>query len=497
MKKYAGALIPVLLAWLLTACEVDTMSIPQTGNPDTDLGLGADTTWLKLTTSIDLAPGSAVRDVFIDDDGHIYLADSALGEVTVWDQALNNITSQVLPHPIELPGVRSLAVGPEQILFLADSTNKIYGYNLQANRLNILAAYRSMHFRTTDSVEFDIDALGFSELVEGYGLTGEFLTDLVNHNRLGNELTLIGGDTLTAAELDERLEPAVIYEKGSGYYLSTVAGGRAGDRELLVGACRDLGDYLLRVPLVPDVILLTDNIDVPIVYLYHADEEQDEILIYQGSGAGFTFEPNALEMDASGDIYLANLGGLFPVQRLALDTYGGDNWSFDGNLYGSEMVQLGRFEKAPDLTYTNDNVYIVDEVGKSVQVFTLSGDFLYPCGASRKYYDEYYSNRGVLVDTTLYVDGLARDTTVALLDTTFVINSQSVDSTLMFAAELRTIKGWEYDQLSSPKSVAVFGNRSSRTAQYDETVFVADQDSTGSTIYLFQLSVSSDDLPTQ
>jgi hypothetical protein len=56
-----------------------------------------------------------------------------------------------------------------------------------------------------------------------------------------------------------------------------------------------------------------------------------------------------------------------------------------------------------------------------------------------------------------------------------------------------TLKVWSYDQLSDPRSVAVYGNRGDRAGTSDETVFVSD----GNLIRLFSLSVSEDDLPSQ
>jgi hypothetical protein len=90
-----------------------------------------------------------------------------------------------------------------------------------------------------------------------------------------------------------------------------------------------------------------------------------------------------------------------------------------------------------------------------VQVFKRNGDFLLPLGA-----------RKVLVDTTLTVGGAPVDT---------------------------LLKVWRYDQLTNPRAVAVYGNRSTRAGNEDETIYVAD----GDRIKLFMLSVSSDQLPVQ
>ncbi len=494
MKKLASILLPVLLVWLLAACDPDTMSLPQVEHSG-DTTLGADTTWLKLTTNIELPLGSAVRDVFIDDDGHIYAADSALGIVRVWDQALNDITMETFQDTLRLPGVRSLAVGPEQLLFLADGSARIYSFNLQANRLPVVAAYRDLRFSSDETGEFDLSIEEFARVVEGYGLTGEFLVDLVQYQRLG-DLTLVGGTEMAPTEWVPLAGLQVLYEGGSTYSIDAVSGGRSGHRELFYGVSKPAGDEISHLFLVPYAVLFTSDPDVPLVYLYEEGEEDQ--IGYPGTGAGSVWEPRALEVDPYGDIYLVNsTGSLIPVQRLEWEYYGNENWSYDANLYEGEISALGFFSKPLDVTYTNDKILVADEGARCIKVFNTSGDYLYPCGASRILEPELYTNRGVLTDTTLVIDGISYDTTVAVLDTVYTIDGALVDSTLILAAQTRFIKSWEYDQLISPQSVAVFGNRSDRTSTYDETVFVADQDSLGSTIYLFQLSISSDDLPTQ
>ena len=76
------------------------------------------------------------------------------------------------------------------------------------------------------------------------------------------------------------------------------------------------------------------------------------------------------------------------------------------------------------------------------------------------------SNKPLYVDTTVIVDGIAQDT---------------------------TLKGWDYDQLQDPVSVAAFGNRSALVGNEDEIIFVADRNT--QSIKLFMLSVSEEDLP--
>jgi hypothetical protein len=441
---------------VLAACSIDRFPLPNTGGSG---GFGAsDTVFLKLNRSIDLPSGATPSDLFIDDDGHIYVAESGSGRISVFDQALNELTDVGLDD-FHVPGVRGVCVGPEQVLFAVSGDSSLWSLNLQANRETIQFAFDGATVQLKSGGDPQhISVVEFADLVE----SGEIRDwDVVEVD----ELDIESNDFL------DRLRPRVLFNRSSAF-LNAVAKGRAGHRELFLANNNRTTNRIERLRLVPSTVLVTENPEVPFVYLYDLLQREQggdstEVVITAGTGRANADSLLSLDMDLNGRLYYTQFApsvGYFKAQRLDVETVGGkDYWSFDFTLSGKDIMDAGRFDNPVDITWTSSNMYVVErrpapEGGVSthhVQVFKTGGDFLLPLGATRTF-----------------------------VDTTFQVDETVVDS---------VYKSWDFDQLNDPRSVAVYGNRSDRAGNSDEIVFVADEDR----ILMFTLSVSEDDLPVQ
>ncbi|MDP2362038.1 MAG: hypothetical protein Q8O14_15020 [bacterium] len=447
---------PLALAALLVAvagCDVDRFPLPSVAKVgETGFGAG-DSSYLLLNRQIVLADSAVPTDLFINDDGHIYVAEAGSGRISVWDQALNPVATAGLTD-FSLPGVKGVAVGPEQLLFAVAGDNVLWAHNLAAAREPLVWGLSGGVARHRQSGIIDtLDAAGIADR-------------MANRTLPQWEFLRVDSLDLSTADFQAKLRPHPLWAGAPSTRLDAVARGRAGKREVFVANNNTFGNRLSRIRLKPSAVLFTANPDVAVVYLY--EEAGSEVVSGSGTGLGTVDRPLSLDADGAGTLYLTQAAptvGYWKVQRLTVEEYAGvDYWSFDFGLQGRAIMAPQRFWEARDITYTATGIFVLDRRESAlpeerpahrVQVYRRNGDFLLPLGA-----------RKILVDTTLVVNGAPVDT---------------------------LLKVWRYDQLGNPRSVAVYGNRSVRAGTEEEIVYVAD----GDRIKLFMLSVSTDDLPIQ
>lgn len=443
LSRRLGAALLLAAAW--TACSVDRFPLPSGGQGDTFTA--GDTTWLKLNSFIELGDSARAEDLFINDDGHVYVAESHSGRVRVFDQTLAEVGEAGLEDFV-LPGVRGVCVGPEQLLCAVAGDSALWSLNLAARRETLVWGLSGavIQHRQTQAV----DTVGVPEIAA-----------LIESGQLGAWIFLsVDSLDLGSEEMAARFAPRVLWRGNSAATkFVDVARGRAGKREIFLANANGAGNRINRLRLEPDALLFTASPDVPVVLLYRV--ASSEVITSAGTGIGTVDGIRSLDADAAGALYLTQTAptvGAWKVQRLEPEEFAGiDYWSFDQGLLGRSIMEPERFEDAVNAAYTASNIFVVDrrEDGHRVQTFSLSGRVGTPLGATRTIeYD------------TLWVED---------------------------EPQLQLVKGWRYDLLGDPTAVAVYGNRSDRAGNDDEIVFVADS----TKIKLFMLSVSSRDLPVQ
>jgi len=440
-----GLLAAAWTAWL--GCSVDRFPLPSVATVE-ETGFGAgDSSYLLLNRQIHLPAGAAPADLFIDDDGHIYVAESGSGRISLWDQSLAEIGAPGLDGFL-LPGVKGVAVGPEQVLFAVNGGPDLWAFNLQANRETLTWGLRraaGIHPTT-----------GLLDTLEAWELA-----DAIADRSIGRwQFTWVDSLDLASPDFQDLLEPRVLWSGSSSAKLDAVARGRAGKRELFLAQNNNSGgDRINRLRLVPSAVLFTANPDVPVVYLYDYLAGSLEVAAYSGTGAGTVDSLASLDADAEGTLHFTQVApqeGAFRAQRMTVEAFAGvDYWSFDFGLQGRDLLDPDRFVEARDITQTRSALFVLDRRpaagldgdtldGHRVHVFKRNGDFLLPLGARK----------------------------VQLEDGG---------------------KVWVHDQLADPRAVAVYGNRSDRAGNEDEIVFVSD----GDAVKLFMLSVSTSNLPVE
>ena len=443
------------LLLLALGCSIDRFPLPDVSQVgETGFGAG-DSSYLLLNRQIVLPAGADAADLFINDDGHIYVAEAGSGRISVWSQALVEISEPGLAG-FYLPGVKGVAVGPEQLLYAVAGDSSLWALNLQAGRETLtwgLTGGVARHRQTGE-----IDTLDAAEIA-----------DRVADNSLSRwEFLSVDSLDLASAGFQAQLRPHLLWHGSGSTRLDAVARGRAGKREVFLANNNPFGNRINRLLFEPTAVLFTANPDVPVVYLYGNATLDNLLPAAPGTGVGTVDGLLSLDADAAGSLYLTQAAptvGYWKAQRLTVEEFAGvDYWSFDFGLQGRVIMSPDRFWEARDISYTATSIFVVDrrvtaipedQPEHRVQVFKRNGDFLLPLGA-----------RKVLADTTLYVAGAPVDT---------------------------LLKVWVYDQLTDPRAVAVYGNRSTRAGNEDEVVYVVD----GERVKLFTLSVSADDLPVQ
>lgn len=459
---------------VLAGCGIERMSLPSLER--TGLGGVSDTTYLMLNTWIDLGSLDAdPADVFINDDGHVYVAEAGTGRISAWNQALLDLNSPGPGVPLGepglegwvLPGVKGVCVGPEQTLFACNGGNELWSVNLLASRETVRGVFTRFRLTHTQTqVVSEVDAEGFAALIES--------------GQLGRYQVLVL-DSLAGAARDSLLAPHVFWAGAGSTRIDAVARGRQGERELFLVNNNASGNRINRLRFKPEAFVLLADDYSAFTYLYRPYTPQDStgfpnpaVVIGQGTGQGTVDGGHSLDLDDQSRLYYTQQAptiGFFRAQRLTWEEFAGeDYWSFDAGLGGSDLMNPERLLEATDITWSRDHIFVVDKAARHVQVYDHAGRFQRPCGASRVY-----------IDTTLFVGGAPVDT---------------------------VLKSWSYDQLLAPTGVAVFGNRSDRDGDSDETIFVTDEGgrvrgprgdslTVNDRILLFTLSLSDDDLPDQ
>ncbi len=465
-----------LLAML--GCGVEKFSLPpQAGN---GVGGVSDTTYLQLNSWIDLGSTEAEpEDIFINDDGLVYVAESGTGRISVWNQALLDINDpgpgQIHQEPalldFELPGVKGVCVTAEQLLFAVDGSKRLWSVNLLARRSELLFVLTRLALIDEDGVADTLNIETFAGLLAQTpaSVRAEWL------------ITPLDSIPLGSAELDSMLSPRVFYEAFSdSNRFEAVAPGRAGKREVFfVNNNNSGGHRVSRLRYKPVALLLLAGDFSSISYLYEPYTAADSMgsnpgvpVVFSGTGQGTIDKGPSLALDCQDRLYFTQDSSYFHSQRLTLEEVDDQPfWSYDLSLAGSDLEDSDSYLRPVDVAFSNAHIFVCDQLGKRVQVFEQNGDYIRPCGASR-----------VWRDTTVVVDGVQKNILV---------------------------KDWAYDQLIAPTSVASFGNSSCRGGDLnEEVVFVADQGGTvtgpdgtqiqvNDRILLYTLSQSSDDLPDQ
>lgn len=436
-----------LLGLVLVGCSVDRYPLPDVANVD-ETGFGSgDSSYLLLNRQIHLSSGAQPADLFIDDDGHVYVAESGSGRISVWDQALNRLDVPGLDE-FSLPGVKGVSVGPEQLLFAVAGDSSLWAFNLQARRQTLTwGMSRAFGRHRQTQLEDTLDAR-------------ELAAAIADRSIWQWEFSWVDSVDLQSEEFQAQLRPRAIWRGSDPTRLDAVAHGRAGKREVFLANNNvNAGSRINRIRLVPTAVLFTESPDVPVVYLYDYDPGSLEVVAYGGTGVGTVDSLLSLDADAAGTLYFtqgAPTEGYWKAQRMTVEEFAGvDYWSFDFSLQGRDFLDVERLHVARDISYTASNLFVLDRrtasgVGADtldshrVQVFKRSGDFMLPLGAHQ-------------------VPGEDQE------------------------------RVWVYNELNDPRAVAVYGNRSNRAGNEDEIIFVAD----GNALKLFKLSTGSDNLPVQ
>lgn len=457
----ASSRLLVLGALLLLSqgCSIDRFPLPDVAGVD-ETGFGAgDSSYLLLNRQILLPAGADPADLFINDDGHVYVAERGSGRISVWDQALDPVAEAGLEDFL-LPGVKGVAVGPEQLLYAVAGDSVLWAHNLAAAREPLTWGLTGAIARHRDAPHV-IDTLDAAALAD----------KVADRTIVQWEFLSVDSVDLADAAFRARLQPHRLWTGSGSTRLDAVARGRAGRREVFVANNNPSGgSELRRIRLRPSAMLFTSNPDVAVIYLY--DAAGSERVTPPGTGVGTVDLVTGLDADAAGSLYLTQTAptvGYWKAQRLTVEEFAGaDYWSFDFSLQGRRIMRPEQFADARDITYTSTGIFVLDRrpavipeeaPAHRVQVFRRSGDYLLPLGARR-----------VLADTTLMVDGAPVDT---------------------------LLKVWVYDQLQDPRGVAVYGNRSDRAGNEDEIIYVADRDQGRDLIKLFMLSASTSGLPVE
>jgi len=381
------------------------------------------------------------KDIIVGNDGYLFIADSGNSRIVVLDQAGLTITEDEYGNnfqglaEISISGkgnIQPIRLGQDSkmnLLFI-DGGNQIYAWNQHYNNAGIRYVSTEVTLRHTESGTIlnssRIDSLNYY-LTSGYTLVNakpDSSEELIN-SILAPHIFFDGNDPKNWEFVDDygdtrntKIVDLVAFGKdySNGIYISDKRYNR-----------------IVKLKYIPKYILVMSDFSVVIGY----EAVFSEVATGQGTGAGFVMEPKSIDIDASGNIYFTQTGGVYSCHGISAGSY---RTLF--NPGEDDILDIGRFKSAWDVSIDSRGIiYVVDAGSNYIQTFDNKGNFLRSVATTE-----------VIVDTTFLetVYSFEIDSTVFPYDTTIVDTSVvEIDSTVSYQLALI---------LKKPEAIAISQN---------------------------------------
>lgn len=381
---------------IMVSC-VDKMGLPESINGG-DFFAG-DTTYLLVSPVWDEKQGlNTPVEISIAQNGHVYVADSALNSILVLNQS-----GDVLSGFSDLGALRTLDNDPlspvdvdidgKMNVFYIDGSNKVYRWSAYLELVGIDSVARSGTFRKS----------GSNESVQHNSGTEEWFQYANDEDW---ELVEVDWDQPTDV-IDSLLAPHIFFDGDSPeniyrdtYYQSEnsrFTGVSAATADDMVYVTDLEHNRIIRINYLRHHFIMTTSGDAIWV---HSGYFRNNVSGY-GTGAGRVNLPTGLDTDRSGNIYYSQEGDFFgvskirPVQSGRFITYPS---VFQPDV--NDIMDITRFHDPADVAVDRDqNIYVSNTGDQEIQVFNSFGGFFRKAGVEE-----------IIVDTTIIINDVEIDT---------------------------------------------------------------------------------------
>ena len=310
-----------------------------------------DTTYSRLSPVWDsVALGYSLEgptDVTVGPDGYIFVADSGNNRIVVLDRSGNILRHGNLDKIQDIPHPSAVDVDSKLNVLIANNSDKIYIWNQYINYIGLDSVVVAYVFRDTGSQE-------------EFEFTGQEVSEAFNQE---NNLVLIRFVfSAEPALLDSVRAVSIFYEQEGSQFYGVAAGPARSNFLYITDVAKN---NILQLQLYPSgVVKLKNDLILP---TYSAAILKTVAI--HGSGAGTVDDPKGITTDEDGNIYFAQLGANFLVQKLS-----GKNFTSTFNLNQHPIMDLGRFGGPYDITIDATNsIFVADTESNRVLKFNAQG----------------------------------------------------------------------------------------------------------------------------
>jgi len=322
------------------------------------------------------------KDIFVGDDGYLFIADSGNSRIVVLDQAGSTVAEDEYGNKfqgladINIPGkgnVQPIRLGQDSkmnLLFI-DGGNQIYAWNQYYNNVGIRYVSTEVTLQHTGS---------------GTILNSSRIDSLIYY--LTNGYTLVSSKRDSSEELiNSILAPHIFFDGNDPKNWEFVDDYGDTRNTIILGLVAFGKDYgngiyildkrynrIVKLKYIPKYLLVMSDFSLVIGY----EAVFSEVATGQGTGAGFVMEPKSINIDASGNIYFTQTGGVYSCHGISAGSY---RTLF--NPGEDDILDIGRFKSAWDVSVDSRGIiYVVDAGSNYIQTFDNRGNFLRNIGTT-------------------------------------------------------------------------------------------------------------------
>ncbi len=398
----ARLVLPTLLLFLLS--DFSGCARPDFGLPDLEYGGYSDVVYNRVLPDIVLQDSSGASDIFIGEDGTVYVAETTLNRISVYDIMGQPLLENGLGS-LYIDSVLSVSIDRQMNLLAVNGGNEVFLWNKLANALPVDSIWFDFWVRDTTQVDslLPVDVLSLIAYLDPTSTDDPYILEdyqrAVSPEEIEDQLAMqVHEMSLNTKLIDVAADPDVTQQ----FFATDYAQSRIFDFHLEAYGIIYTSDVLMPIMLIWRI--------VPEATRHHND---------WGEGFGYPNKPNRIHVDRSGDYYFTNFiwtsntFQLHKTRRFVIDDtleyypdadflfyditenpdsirdvfYNFSTFSSPKSTHPSNLRRSG-YVDCWDLSTTSDNIYVVDRGKKAVHVFSSGGTFITYAGATINYTEQ-------------------------------------------------------------------------------------------------------------
>ncbi len=370
----------LLMVWFVSCArqDFDLPDLEYSG------GFSSHEIYNRVQPDITLPDSCGASDIFIGEDGTVFVAETALNRIGAYDIMGMPLMNYGLGSLL-VDSVLSVAVDRMMNLLAVNGSSQLFYWNQLINTVPVDSVQYDFILRDTTHV----DSLLPVDLIE----LGDYL--FVNES---DHFVLDSYQLATTAAEIEALLAMQVYETSQNTNLMDVAPDP--DQPYQFFATDHARDRIFEFHFAPVGIAYTDDVLLPQLLLWRIVPEATHHVVEYGTGFGYADKPNRIHVDSDGDFYFSNFSDTdsdFQLHKTMRVEQGDGSFAYypdneflldDQTGEIRDLFDTLRYEDCWDMTTTLNNTFVVDRSLRAIQVFSSGGAFVTYAGAAIQFTED-------------------------------------------------------------------------------------------------------------